>query len=42
MQAVYHQGPISLYLSKAPGSVADYDGSGDWFKFQDFGRLTHS
>ncbi|KAK7740595.1 hypothetical protein SLS62_011095 [Diatrype stigma] len=35
--AVYHQGPISMYLSKAPGSVADYDGSGDWFKFQDFG-----
>ncbi|EMR69141.1 putative glycoside hydrolase family 61 protein [Eutypa lata UCREL1] len=35
--SVYHQGPISLYLSKAPGSVADYDGSGDWFKFKDFG-----
>jgi len=35
--AVYHQGPISLYMSKAPGSVNDYDGSGDWFKFYDFG-----
>ncbi|KAK3350203.1 glycosyl hydrolase family 61-domain-containing protein [Lasiosphaeria hispida] len=35
--AVYHQGPISLYMSKAPGAVSDYDGSGDWFKFYDFG-----
>lgn len=25
------------YMSKAPGSVNDYDGSGDWFKIQDFG-----
>ncbi|KAK3995720.1 family 61 putative glycoside hydrolase [Cladorrhinum sp. PSN332] len=36
-QAVYHQGPISLYMSKAPGSVQDYDGSGDWFKIYDWG-----
>ena len=36
-QAVYHQGPISLYMSKAPGAVADYDGSGDWFKIYDWG-----
>lgn len=36
-QAVYHQGPISLYLSKAPGSVQSYDGSGDWFKIFDWG-----
>ncbi|KAK3295057.1 glycosyl hydrolase family 61-domain-containing protein [Chaetomium fimeti] len=35
--AVYHQGPISLYMSKAPGSVTDYDGSGDWFKIYDWG-----
>ncbi|KAK4150360.1 family 61 putative glycoside hydrolase [Chaetomidium leptoderma] len=35
--AVYHQGPISLYMSKAPGSVSDYDGSGDWFKVFDWG-----
>ncbi|KAK4140561.1 putative endo-beta-1,4-glucanase D [Dichotomopilus funicola] len=35
--AVYHQGPISLYMSKADGSVNDYDGSGDWFKIFDFG-----
>ncbi|KAJ4415333.1 hypothetical protein N0V85_002775 [Neurospora sp. IMI 360204] len=36
-QAVYHQGPIGLYMSKAPGAVADYDGSGDWFKIYDWG-----
>jgi len=35
--AVYHIGPTSLYMSKAPGLVADYDGSGQWFKFQDWG-----
>ncbi|GAB1316298.1 hypothetical protein MFIFM68171_06508 [Madurella fahalii] len=35
--AVYHQGPISLYMSRAPGSVSDYDGSGDWFKIYDWG-----
>ena len=30
--AVYHQGPVSLYMSKAPSTAAEYDGSGDWFK----------
>ncbi|KAK0620092.1 glycosyl hydrolase family 61-domain-containing protein [Immersiella caudata] len=35
--AVYHQGPTSLYMSKAPGSAADYDGSGQWFKIYDWG-----
>ncbi|KAI1502838.1 glycoside hydrolase family 61 protein [Biscogniauxia marginata] len=35
--AVYHQGPISLYMSKAPGSAEEYDGSGDWFKIFDWG-----
>ncbi|KAH8171516.1 glycosyl hydrolase family 61 domain-containing protein [Sarocladium implicatum] len=35
--AVYHQGPISVYMSKAPGSASDYDGSGNWFKIKDFG-----
>lgn len=35
--AVYHQGPISLYMSKAPGKVADFDGSGGWFKIYDWG-----
>ncbi|KAI1816290.1 glycoside hydrolase family 61 protein [Poronia punctata] len=36
-QAVYHQGPVSLYMSKASGSLSDYDGSGDWFKIYDWG-----
>lgn len=30
------QGPSQVYMSKAPGNVVEYDGSGDWFKiFQD-------
>lgn len=36
-QAVYHQGPVSLYMSKAPAAVSAYDGSGDWFKIFDWG-----
>ncbi|CAK7232121.1 hypothetical protein SCUCBS95973_008155 [Sporothrix curviconia] len=35
--AVYHQGPISVYMSKAPTTAHDYDGSGPWFKTQDWG-----
>lgn len=35
---VYHQGPVSLYMSKAPGSAKDYDGSGNWFKIKDWGK----
>ncbi|KAK4223754.1 glycoside hydrolase [Podospora fimiseda] len=35
--AVYHAGPVSLYMSKAPGSAKDYDGSGQWFKIFDWG-----
>jgi len=34
---VYHQGPVSLYMSKAPGAASDYDGSGGWFKIYDWG-----
>ncbi|KAI0514463.1 glycoside hydrolase family 61 protein [Xylaria bambusicola] len=36
-QAVYHQGPVSLYMSKAPSTAAAADGSGDWFKIYDWG-----
>jgi hypothetical protein len=36
---VYHNGPVSLYMSKAPGAAADYDGSGGWFKIYDWGML---
>ncbi|KAL2160966.1 hypothetical protein VTH06DRAFT_8678 [Thermothelomyces fergusii] len=34
---VYHQGPTSIYMSKAPGSASNYDGSGGWFKIKDWG-----
>ncbi|KAH8429830.1 lignocellulolytic auxiliary activity family 9 protein [Aspergillus melleus] len=27
-----HPGPLQIYMSKAPGDVTSYDGSGDWFK----------
>ncbi|KAH7417659.1 glycosyl hydrolase family 61-domain-containing protein [Cadophora sp. MPI-SDFR-AT-0126] len=36
--AVYHNGPLSMYMAKAPGSAADFDGSGQvWFKILDLG-----
>jgi hypothetical protein len=35
--AVYHQGPVSVYMSRAPGSASSYDGSGGWFKIRDWG-----
>ncbi|KAM7207525.1 hypothetical protein V8F20_002211 [Naviculisporaceae sp. PSN 640] len=28
----YHPGPVTIYLSKAPGNVRDYNSFGDWFK----------
>ena len=35
--AVYHQGPVSFYMSAAPNGAANYDGSGNWFKIKDIG-----
>ncbi|KJA15304.1 lytic polysaccharide monooxygenase [Hypholoma sublateritium FD-334 SS-4] len=36
--AMYHEGPVSIYLGKAPGTAADWDGSGsDWFKIAEWG-----
>ncbi|KEY73075.1 hypothetical protein S7711_06148 [Stachybotrys chartarum IBT 7711] len=29
---VQHPGPTLVYMSRAPGDVRNYDGSGDWFK----------
>lgn len=30
---LYHSGPAAIYLGKAPGSAASWDGSGaNWFK----------
>ncbi|KAG8722339.1 hypothetical protein FRC08_003782 [Ceratobasidium sp. 394] len=35
---VYHQGPLAVYLGKAPGSVSTWDGSGaNWFKIYELG-----
>lgn len=31
-QAVYHAGPVLVYISKAPSTAASYDGSGSWAK----------
>jgi hypothetical protein len=40
--AVYHQGPVSFYMSKASSSAASYDGSGSWFKIKDIGPTFQS
>jgi hypothetical protein len=34
---IEHPGPGFVYISKAPGSVASYDGSGDWTKVMQSG-----
>ncbi|KAI1809016.1 glycoside hydrolase [Poronia punctata] len=34
---VYHQGATSIYMSKAPGDVSEYEGDGEWFKIKDIG-----
>ncbi|KAK6857080.1 hypothetical protein PG995_007267 [Apiospora arundinis] len=34
---IEHPGPGFVYMSKAPGAVASYDGSGDWFKAYETG-----
>ncbi|KAK3317431.1 glycoside hydrolase [Cercophora scortea] len=31
-EVIEHPGPGFIYMSRAPDGVADYDGSGDWFK----------
>ncbi|KUJ17734.1 uncharacterized protein LY89DRAFT_707156 [Mollisia scopiformis] len=36
--AVYHDGPFSIYMAKAPTTAAEFDGSGQvWFKIYDLG-----
>ena len=38
--AVYHDGPISVYMAKATTTAVDFDGSGDvWFKILDIGPI---
>ncbi|KAI3391660.1 hypothetical protein diail_6998 [Diaporthe ilicicola] len=37
-QAVYHQGPVTVYMSKAPATASAYDpADGDWFKIAEEG-----
>jgi hypothetical protein len=35
---IRHPGPIQIYLSRAPGDVREYDGSGEWFKVWQLGH----
>ncbi|KAK7181101.1 hypothetical protein DPSP01_003548 [Paraphaeosphaeria sporulosa] len=35
--AVYHQGPVSFYLTKASSTAAASDGSTPWFKIKEIG-----
>ena len=37
LTTLFHSGPGFVYISKAPGSVKDYDGSGDWTKVMEIG-----
>ncbi|TFK35359.1 glycoside hydrolase [Crucibulum laeve] len=37
-QKLYHKGPVAIYLGKAPGKAADWDGTGkNWFKIAEWG-----
>ncbi|PSN75353.1 hypothetical protein BS50DRAFT_481448 [Corynespora cassiicola Philippines] len=39
---IEHPGPGFVYISKAPGAVKDYDGSGDWVKVMENGLCNPS
>ncbi|KAJ2926518.1 hypothetical protein H1R20_g10569, partial [Candolleomyces eurysporus] len=40
---MYHQGPVAIYLGKAPGSAAAWDGSGkNWFKIAEWGATSYN
>ena len=30
---------VGSYMSKAPDAAADYNGSGPWFKIEDWGKI---
>ncbi|CAA7263969.1 unnamed protein product [Cyclocybe aegerita] len=35
---LYHQGPVAIYIARAPGSVASWDGNGaSWVKIAEWG-----
>ncbi|KAF9493498.1 family 61 glycoside hydrolase [Pleurotus eryngii] len=41
-QAIFHPGPINVYMAKAPGNVASFDGSGNvWFKVYEIRPVTN-
>jgi hypothetical protein len=39
--AIFHHGPIAVYMSSVPSSstVNDYDGSGPWFKIDELNPI---
>ncbi|KIJ33766.1 lytic polysaccharide monooxygenase [Sphaerobolus stellatus SS14] len=40
-QSLYHAGVINIYMAKAPGNVADWDGDGEvWFKVYELPAIT--
>ncbi|KFY27345.1 hypothetical protein V493_03553 [Pseudogymnoascus sp. VKM F-4281 (FW-2241)] len=36
-RAIFHPGPVNVYLSEAASTAASYDGSGDWSKISELG-----
>ncbi|KAL4260084.1 Lytic polysaccharide monooxygenase AA9 [Pleurotus pulmonarius] len=41
-QAIFHPGPINVYMAKAPGNAASFDGSGNvWFKVYEIRPVTN-
>lgn len=37
---IYHDGPATAYMSKAPGELNDYTGDGDWSVILDLSRCS--
>jgi hypothetical protein len=41
-QSIYHDGPVTVWLSPASGNVTSYDGSGEWAKIWELGAQISS
>lgn len=40
-QAIFHHGPINVYMAKAPSTAASFNGAGTvWFKIAQQGAIT--
>jgi hypothetical protein len=40
-QGIYHAGVVNIYMAKAPGAAADFDGDGEvWFKVHEISAVT--